>query len=71
MQTPGLHSLLLSASISFQLNKSYQASSSSTFNGEEFTLLLIQDNIQFHPERTGINGLNLFSLTINHFGGKI
>ena len=54
--------------------KSYQVSASSTFNGKEFTPFLIQDNIcaiQFHPERSGINGLNLFSLIINYFGGKI
>ena len=55
--------------------KSYQVSSSSTFNGQEFTPFLIQDNIcaiQFHPERSGVNGLNLFSLIINHFKkGKI
>ena len=54
--------------------KSYQVSSSSTFNGEEFTPFLIQDNIcaiQFHPERSGINGLNLFSLIIDHFRTQI
>jgi glutamine amidotransferase len=60
---------------SYALNspqKSYQVSSSSTFNGKEFTPFLIQDNIcaiQFHPERSGLNGLNLLSLIINHFRG--
>ncbi len=52
----------------------YQVSSSSTFNGEKFTPFLIQDNIcgiQFHPERSGNNGLNLLSKIINYFEEKV